>query len=94
MEQFILDVLGPYATAWLLVPLVIVVVLRNVLRKRHILFLLATCVLSFIAAVGYAFILKSLGLASLAGAGSAAPPRRRANAEGAPTPHALRYDRA
>lgn len=114
MEKFILDVLGPYATAWLLVPLVIVVVLRKVLRKHHILVLVATCVLSFIAffvlllwgvtwydgtqsvapfhavlrllaglsvgcgaAVGYVFILKSLGLASLGGDGPLSSPRGR-----------------
>lgn len=104
MEKFILDVLGPYATAFFLVPLVVVVVLRHAIRKRHIVALVAACVLGFLgffaallwgiaaydgmqavgpyqgflrvlagvavasgAAVGYAFILKSFGLASLGG---------------------------
>ena len=48
MEKFILDFLGPYAAACFLVPLVIVVLLRHALRKRHILGLVAACVLSFL----------------------------------------------
>lgn len=102
MDAIILGFLGPYATACLLIPLGVVVALRKALRKRHIVWLLALCVLSFLmffaallwgftwydgsqsvagyqavlrviagvavasgAAIGYCFILKSLGLASL-----------------------------
>jgi hypothetical protein len=102
MEELLLDYLGPYAGACFLVPLAIVVFLRHRIRKRHILALLAACVLGFVgffaallwavpwydgsqsvapfqvllrvlagvavasgAAIGYFFILKSLGLASL-----------------------------
>mgnify|MGYP003519656993 CR=1 FL=1 len=102
MERFLLDFLGPYAGACFLVPLAVVVWLRHRIRKRHIVALLAACVLGFVgffaallwgvtwfdgsqsavpfqallrvlagvavasgAAIGYFFILKSLGLASL-----------------------------
>ncbi|MBP6626335.1 MAG: hypothetical protein KA187_02850 [Arenimonas sp.] len=48
----------------------VVVFLRHRIRKRHIVALLAGVAVACGAAIGYAFILKSVGLASLESDGS------------------------